>query len=443
VGISSISELLGRVRRDRGALLVAALVLLAALALSACGGGSSSSSSGGSETGSEAETGSGSETAEAGGGGEEASGEPIPILGLGTFEGTVAYPEAPPAFEAEVQKINEGGGIEGRPLELTVCNDQGNPQVASHCAQEAVEKHAVAVMGSYSVQAAAFLPILESAHFASVGADASQTIEETSPNSFPLENQYQLYGSLGYAAGMKGCKKAALITENYGAATKAEDEVSDKAFEASPTGEEVVKRVEVGSNTTDYSPPVATMLSAGAECIIAPLPPEELPKLISSVEQSSDPEATVAVTANSVPAEELEALGKQAEGMLVGSAGYVPGAADSPKSVTETIEQIKAFESSAEINAFSLTATAAVKVVAHVLEELKGEISAESFLQGAGEIEEFETGLAAPFTTTKPGPIEGKPRLFTMQVLAYEVVNGVETPLTKEFVDLGPTVFAG
>jgi hypothetical protein len=28
-------------------------------------------------------------------------------------------------------------------------------------------------------------------------------------------------------------------------------------------------------------------------------------------------------------------------------------------------------------------------------------------------------------------------------VLAYEVINGVETPITKEFVNLGPTVFAG
>jgi branched-chain amino acid transport system substrate-binding protein len=423
--------------------------IVAALALSACGGGGSSSSSGGESSESSgaeasAETASSESGAESeSGGSEEASGDPIGIMGLGTFEGTVAYPEAPPAFEAQVKKINEEGGIEGRELDLTICNDQGNPQVASHCAQEAVEKGDVAVMGSYSVQAAAFLPILESAHIAYIGADASQTIEETSPNSFPLENQYQLYGSLGYAAGTKGCKKAALITEDYGAATKAEDEVADKAFENSPTGEEVVKRVEVGSSNTDYAPPVATMLSAGAECIIAPLPPEELPKLISSIEQSSDPEATVAVTANSVPAEELKALGDQAEGMLVGSAGYVPGAADSPKSVTETIEGIKAFEPSAEINAFSLTATAAVKTVAHVLEELKGDVSAESFLTAAGEIEEFETGLAAPFTTTKPGPIPGKPRLFTMQVLAYEVIKGVETPITKEFVDLGPTVFEG
>jgi branched-chain amino acid transport system substrate-binding protein len=417
--------------------------LLAALVLSACGGGGSSSSSGGSSEATGSEAGGSESTASESSGSEEASGDPIGVMGLGTFEGTVAYPEAPPAFEAEVKKINEEGGIEGREIDLSICNDQGNPQVASHCAQEAVEKGDVAVMGSYSVQAAAFLPILESAHIAYIGADASQTIEETSPNSFPLENQYQLYGSLGYAAGTKGCKKAALITEDYGAATKAEDEVADKAFENSPTGEEVVKRVEVGSSNTDYAPPVATMLSAGAECIIAPLPPEELPKLISSVEQSSDPEATVAVTANSVPAEELKALGKQAEGMLVGSAGYIPGAADSPKSVTETVEGIKAFDASAEINAFSLTATAAVKTVAHVLEGLKGEITAESVLAAAGEIEEFETGLAAPFTTTKPGPIPGKPRLFTMQVLAYEVINGVETPITEEFVDLGPTVFEG
>ena len=439
--LSSISRVLGRTKRGRAALLVIALGLLAALVLSACGSSGGSSSSASEST--SASGSSGSETSGSESGGSETSGEPIGVMGLGTFEGTVAYPEAPPAFEAQVQKINEAGGIEGREIDLTICNDQGNPQVASHCAQEAVEKHDVAVMGSYSVQAAAFLPILESAHIAYIGADASQTIEETSPNSFPLENQYQLYGSLGYAAGMKGCKKAALITENYGAATKAEDEVSDKAFEASPDGEEVVKRVEVGSSNTDYAPPVATMLSAGAECIIAPLPPEELPKLISSIEQSSDPEAAVAVTANSVPAEELKSLGSQAEGMLVGSAGFVPGAAESPKSVTETIEGIEAFNSSAEINAFSLTATAAVKTVAHVLEGLKGEISAESFLKGAGEIEEFETGLAAPFTTTKPGPIPGKPRLFTMQVLAYEVINGVETPITKEFVNLGPTVFAG
>ncbi|HJZ36714.1 MAG TPA: ABC transporter substrate-binding protein [Solirubrobacterales bacterium] len=428
-------------RRGRALVLVAALALIAALVLSACGGGSSSSSSSESTGASEESTEASSETSGGEEGGGEASGEPIPIMALGTFEATVAYPEGPPAFEAQVEKINKEGGVNGSELELTICNDQGNPQVASHCAQEAVEKHDVAVMGSYSVQAAAFIPILESAHIPYIGADATQSIESTSEISFPIENQYGLYGSMGYAAGTKGCKKAGIITENYGAATASEDEAAAKAFEGSPDGETMVKRIEVGSTTTDYAPPIATLLSAGAECIISPLPPEELPKMISAIKQSSDPEAQVAVTAASLPIEELEALGTQGEGMLVGSAGYVPGAEGAPAEVTEALKMVEEFEPSAEHNTFTLAAIAAVRIVAHVAEEAGGEVTAESMLKGMGELNEFETGVAPPYTTTKEGPLPGKPRLFNLQVLAYEVQAGSkQVPITKKFVDLGPII---
>jgi ABC-type branched-subunit amino acid transport system substrate-binding protein len=427
------------------AALITMLALIAAVVLSACGGGSSSSSSSEPSGGSEAEesttasTGGSAEEEETGGS-SEGSGEPIPLMALGTFEATVAYPEGPPAFEAQVKKINEEGGVNGSEIELTICNDQGNPQVAAHCAQEAVEKHIVAVMGSYSVQAAAFIPILEAAHIPYVGADATQTIESTAEVSFPLENQYGLYGSMGYAAGTKGCKKSGIITENYGAATDSEDEAAAKAFEGSPDGEKMVKRVEVGSSTTDYAPPIATLISAGAECIIAPLPPEELPKMISAIKQSSDPEAQVAVTAASLPIEELEALGSQGEGLLVGSAGYVPGAEGAPAEVTEALKMVEEFEPSAEHNTFTLAAIASVRILAHVAEEAGGEISAESMLKGMGELEAFETGVAPAYTTTKEGPLPGKPRLFNLQVLAYEVKGGKQVPITKEFVDLGPTI---
>lgn len=424
-------------RHGRAVVLVAALALIAALVLSACGGGSSSSSSSESTTAEETSEAS----SETGGGETEASGEPIPIMALGTFEATVAYPEGPPAFEAQVEKINKEGGVNGSEIELTICNDQGNPQVASHCAQEAVEKHDVAVMGSYSVQAAAFLPILESAHIPYVGSDATQSIESTSEVSFPLENQYGLYGSMGYAAGTKGCKKSGIITENYGAATDSEDEAAAKAFEGSPDGEKMVKRIEVGSTTTDYAAPIQTLISAGAECVIAPLPPEELPKMISAIKQSSAPETQVAVTAASLPIEELEALGKEGEGMLVGSAGYVPGAEGAPAEVTEALKMVEEFEPKAEHNTFTLAAISAVRIVAHVAEEAGGEVTAESMLKGMGELEEFETGVAPAYTTTKEGPLPGKPRLFNLQILAYEVQAGSkQVPITSEFVDLGPII---
>src|ERR1700749_3987668 len=129
--VGLISKLFGHgeePRRGRAVVLVAALALIAALVLSACGGGSSSSSAGESTGASQKSTQAPGETS----GGEEeetseASGEPIPIMALGTFEATVAYPEGPPAFEAQVEKINKEGGVNRSELEVTICNAQSNP----------------------------------------------------------------------------------------------------------------------------------------------------------------------------------------------------------------------------------------------------------------------------------------------------------------------------
>jgi ABC-type branched-subunit amino acid transport system substrate-binding protein len=416
------------VRRGRIKILSMALLgFAAAVAIAACGSSNSSNtSSNSSSTSSSSSSGS--------------SSKPIKIMGLGTFQATVAYPEAPPAFKSEVKAINEAGGIHGRHLELTICNDQGSPEVAAHCARQAVEQGDVAVMGSYSVQAAAFLPILEAAHIPYVGADATQSVEGTSPISFPLESQYQLYASMGYAAGYKGCKTAALITENYGAATLTEDKTADKGFEAASKGGKVVKRIEVGTTNTTYAPQVAAMLQAGAECIIAPLPPDEFPKLFASIEQSSKPNTTVGSTAASVPSEILKTLGKKADRMIIGSAAYIPGSLEEPKPVAEAIEGIKKIEPSGEINTFSVAGVAAVKIVAHVIEEVKGEVTPSAVLEGMGKLENYETGIAAPFTTTKPGPIAGQPRIHSMNILVYEVINGKEKLASKGFIDLSPSL---
>lgn len=404
--------------------VVAVMSVVVVLVLSACGSSSSSktSSSGGS------------------GSSSSSSGKPIKIMGLGTFQATVAYPEAVPAFKSEVKAINEAGGINGRKLELTICNDQGSPEVAAHCARQAVEQGDVAVLGSYSVQAAAFLPILESGHIAYVGADATQSVEGTSPNSFPLESQYQLYASMGYAAGFKGCKTAALITENYGAATLTEDKTADKGFEAASKGGKVVKRIEVGTTNTTYAPQVAEMIDAGAECIIAPLPPDEFPKLFASIEQSSKPSIVVGSTAASVPSEILKTLGSKADKMIIGSASYIPGSLDEPKAVSEAIAAIKQIEPSGEINTFSVAGVAAVKTVAHVIEGVKGEVTASAVLEGMGKLENYESGLAAPLTTTKPGPIAGQPRIHSLNILVYEVVGGQEKLASNGFIDLSSSI---
>lgn len=430
-----MSNCKGRRRAKRARARATFTVLLGSLAVmlavTACGGSSSNS-------GSNASSEEGSPSS--GGSSASSSSEPVKIMGLATFQATVAYPEAVPAFKAEVNRLNEAGGVNGHKLELTICNDQGSPEVAAHCAREAVEGGFVAVMGSYSVQAASFLPILESAHIPYVGADATQSIEGTSEVSFPLESQYQLYASMGYAAGFKGCKTAALITENYGAATMTEDKTAYKGFEAASKGGKVVKRVVVGSKNTDYAPQVATMLSAGAECIIAPLPPSEMPKFFSSIEQSSKPDLTVGGTAASFPSEIIKTLGSKANKLVLGSASYIPGSEGQPEALDEVISAIKEVDPSSEINPFSIAGAAAVRIVAHVIEEVEGEVTPSAMLEGMGELEQFETGISAPFTTTKPGPIPGQPRIHSMNILVYEVNEGKEKLASKGFIDLSSSL---
>ena len=62
-----------------------------ALLLAACGSSSTSGSSSSSSSSS------------------ASSGTPIKIMGLGTFQATVAYPEAPPAFKSEVRRHQRSG----------------------------------------------------------------------------------------------------------------------------------------------------------------------------------------------------------------------------------------------------------------------------------------------------------------------------------------------
>jgi ABC-type branched-subunit amino acid transport system substrate-binding protein len=294
-----------------------------------------------------------------------------------------------------------------------------------------------AVIGSYSVQAAGFLPVLESAGIPYMGQDATQSIEDTSKISFPLESQIQLYSSMGYAAGYNGaCKSAGLLTENYGAATSSEDAYASKAFSIASGGGKVVKIVDTGSSLPDYSAPIATLEAAGAKCIIAPMPPTELGKVLQSIHQSNDPTATMAVTAASLPVSVLDQLGKQADGMRVGSAGYSVDATNNP-AITTVVADVKKYDPSASINSFTIEGYAAMKILAHAMQSIKGTVNAASTMKAMGEIGGYATGIEPPYTTTKPGPLASAPRVFSLGISVYKIANGGKMTLASNgFINL-------
>ena len=174
---------------------LAAAGAAAVMLLSACG--SSSSSSSGSSGG--------------------ASSDPIKI---GMFATTSAGSAS--AFvntwsvdgvQAGVKAINDAGGINGRQLELTVCDNAGDPNRDATCARDAVTDEWVAVVGGFDPYAPAqTLPVLEAANIPYVGYLQGTPIEYQSPVSFPVE-----IGTVGgYVGTFKqmiddGCKSPVFI----------------------------------------------------------------------------------------------------------------------------------------------------------------------------------------------------------------------------------------
>jgi ABC-type branched-subunit amino acid transport system substrate-binding protein len=96
-------------------------------------------------------------------------------MAIGQWSATsFSYPEGSTAMQAAIDYYNSTGGLDGHKIKLTICNDDGTPSVAGTCARQAVSGHDVAVLGSYSEEAATIVPILKSAHIAYIGATAQQ-----------------------------------------------------------------------------------------------------------------------------------------------------------------------------------------------------------------------------------------------------------------------------
>jgi ABC-type branched-subunit amino acid transport system substrate-binding protein len=111
--------------------------------------------------------------------------------------------------------INKNGGINGRPLQVDVCDSQGTADGSTACARKAVEDGVVAVIGSFNFNPDALVEILEPAGIAYFGACCMLGAKEfQSKLAFPL-GSHQMYG-VGFVkkAQELGCKKShAVIIE--------------------------------------------------------------------------------------------------------------------------------------------------------------------------------------------------------------------------------------
>lgn len=152
----------------------------------------------------------------------KATGDPI-RLGMINQENTPAgsYPELSQAVMAATKFINgEMGGVNGRPIEVEVCNTQFSAEGSTQCGQRFVEDKVPAVLGGIDVFGNAIDTLNENG-IPFIGGIPVSTQSVKSPNSFQWSG-----GSWGatvafswFAAEKLDAKKVAIVYGDFGSIT--------------------------------------------------------------------------------------------------------------------------------------------------------------------------------------------------------------------------------
>jgi ABC-type branched-subunit amino acid transport system substrate-binding protein len=126
-----------------------------------------------------------------------------------------SFPDLPLIGQAFADLVNTQGGVNGRPLNVANCDEVGSADGATRCAQRAVAQKVLAVVGSYSTHASAYLPVLEAAGIPYLGGAPLSDDDLTSPVAFPITGGPALMvAGAARLAAIQGCHRVSLVRQD-------------------------------------------------------------------------------------------------------------------------------------------------------------------------------------------------------------------------------------
>ncbi|MEU8683229.1 ABC transporter substrate-binding protein [Streptomyces sp. NPDC048611] len=167
-------------------------------------------------------------------------------------EGTRAtnMPGMPAMAQAYARWVNSQGGIKGHRLRVLTCNERNDSVSAAQCAQRAVDRGAVAVVGSYSQFGRSFMSPLEVKGVPFIGGYGASVEEFESPLSYPVNGgQASLLAGNGRQLA-RDCRRVALVRPD----TIQGDQMPSLLNSGLESGSrEPAKDIKAPDDATDYS----------------------------------------------------------------------------------------------------------------------------------------------------------------------------------------------
>jgi ABC-type branched-subunit amino acid transport system substrate-binding protein len=358
----------------------------------------------------------------------EPAGEPLKLMTV--FEGTgiaSASPEIPEGAIAAADAINRSGGIQGRPVEIVVCDTKNDPNKAAECGRRAVSEGVLAMVGNLTLYSGEFMPLIAENKIASIGLEPATASDFSSPAAFPIAGGAPVvWAGLAGSLAESGAEKIALARIDVGPAAALSDFANAGLARFDMT---VSKDVPIPPGAPDMSTYVAAALEGGADALVVGLPAQDAVNFVLALRQTS-PDMEVALSATEL-GEVLDALGENAEGLV-----QIASLTTALKNTAEQrYEEHMAAAGYEELGGFRLAAYASVLVFQQIAQALP-EITPAAVFDALAQAENLDVGLTAPlqFTTS----VEGLPRVFNTCVFASRITgaDGEQEPITGKFQDV-------
>jgi ABC-type branched-subunit amino acid transport system substrate-binding protein len=349
-----------------------------------------------------------------------------------------ASPEIADTVKAGIDEINRTGGINGAKVILSVCDNGNDPNKAAQCAEQAVQQHDVAMVGSYSlIGGSAFYPALDAAKIPNVGVGPGNPADWTNKMSFPVGYSPQAYvAGPPVAMARAGCKKIATVGFS--------DPAYDPYFGLAAAGiayahAKNAGNVKFSDTTTDFTSVVAQAEQEGADCIFTLGPDTAVPGLIQAIDSSGK---KIKLGGLNHITDNLPTLGKKLDGSPVATPSPVPtihpGPGDDSSLMKEYAADMKAdgFTSQKLLTYQGFSQWLGTLLFAQAARAIPaGKVTSATLIAKLNKTD-FNPGAIGASNFAAKAPLTSAPRLHNYLMYTSVVKNGVPVPEKPATVDL-------
>jgi branched-chain amino acid transport system substrate-binding protein len=359
--------------------------------------------------------------------------------------GGLSFPYPATAAKAAAAALNKTGGIDGHPIQIDVCDNQGNPNQSAACGREAKSNGDIAVVGAWDIDGAAeILPILQSEGIPYVGALAGTVTELSNPDSFIFDPGAVL-AAYGTAAlfNEQNCKN--VVEFGLADTPSFTQELAGQQAIAVRDGYQL-RTVDVSVGQADVSAPVSTALSMHPDCVSYEGDGQTTAKLIGALRQAGYTGKFITAIGSLLPPF-LQSLGAVGNGVVVLNTTLDPANSTDPL-VTEFRNQITAYvgakNAPTDLNEFAQDAWSSVRLVDLALSGT-GVYTAAELLKKLPTMCDVNVGNVYPHVDFCTPAVQSKtfPRVFNTYVRYFVAKNGEYVPLNNQWYNIASAVPTG